>query len=198
MILTKKNILDFFIYFIAYYYVLASAVNDGFTHFFLGVPFLIFLIYDFASQKGIIKYLHLSVFTIFLILLLGDKSKNHFIYPIIGKKITFKKDIKYKIKNGCLEFSTDSNKSLKNKTVKFISQKVSSYADISTNYIYEIEFENKKLLLKENDLIWFFKLEKLKYPRAVPNTAVFYFSFYLLVYPVVLFIFLFLVSLKRK
>ena len=197
MILTKKNIFNFFIYFIAYYYVLASVINDGFTYFFLGLPFLIFLIYDFAHQKGIIKYSHIFVFIIFLMLLFSNKSKNHFIYPLIGTEITFKKDIKYKIKNGCLEFSTDSNKSLKNKTIKFISQKVSSYADISTNYTYEIEFNNKKLLLKESDLIWFFKLENLKYPRALPNTAVFYFSFYILVYPIVLFIFIFLVNFKK-
>ncbi len=196
--INKHLILKTITYLIAYYYILASAINNGFTSFVLGVPFLIFVIYEISSNKGILKYLNIFILILFLILLINDKSKNSFIYPLVNKEITFKKDLKYEIKNGWLEFSTDSNKTLKNKKIKFISQKVASYADISTNYFYEIKFDNKKLLMNEGDVILFFKYENIPYPRPITNSSFFYFSFYILIYPFVLLLFIFLIRFIKE
>ncbi len=185
-------------YFIAYYYILLSAINDGFTSFLLGVPFLIYVIFEIGKNKGFLKYINIFIFILFLILLTSDKSKNSFIYPLINKEITFKKDLKYKINKGYLEFSTDSNKTLQNKTIKIISQKVANYSDISTNYFYEIKFEDKKLLINEGDIILFFKYENIHYPRPITDSEFFYFSFYILIYPFILLLFIFLTSFKKE
>ena len=185
-------------YFIAYYYILLSAINDGFSSFLLGIPFLIFVIFEIFKNKGLVKYLNIFILILFLILLISDKSKNSFIYPLVNKEITLKKDLKYEIKNGYLEFSTDSNKTLKNKTIKFISQKVANYADISTNYVYEIKLDNKKLLMNEGDVILFLKYENIPYPHSITNSPLFYFSFYILIYPFVLLLFIFLIRFLKE
>lgn len=87
--------LDLVLYSVAYYYVLMAAVNDGFSGFWLGIPYAVYLFFDLVFNKSAIKYLHIPVLALTVFLNVTDRSHSSFFYPLVGKSYVVNHDVNY-------------------------------------------------------------------------------------------------------
>jgi len=89
-------IFNIFLYLVSVYYVLISAVNDGFSGVLLGIPFAIFLLYELMTTKSrIIKDMNVLFLMLAVILTFADRSRLKVIYPAVDERITINADINY-------------------------------------------------------------------------------------------------------
>lgn len=93
----RFNLLSPILYLIAYYYVLMASINDGFSGFFLGIPYVIFLLWEiwFLKKESKIKYLHSAIVLLAVFFLFSDRSQSRLFYPMVGKTYTITNDINY-------------------------------------------------------------------------------------------------------
>ncbi len=144
--------------FTAYIYVIAAAINDGFTGVYLGTPFALFLFldaYKFRKRNPILSAIHI-VFLVFMLLVSqADRSTWKILYPAIGKTITIDKDI-IVYRNPYYPFQMDGfafnekkeNQSYilhKDEQLTIIRQSVTGHPDFGTNYVFAIKLNSDKL-----------------------------------------------------
>ena len=90
-------------YSIAYYYILLSAINDGFSSFLLGIPYAAFLFWE-ISKRGLakpIKYMHISILVLALSFITTDRGTSKFFYPIVDEEITIVDDVNFSYNTMC-------------------------------------------------------------------------------------------------
>ncbi len=90
-----KDIGVFFLTCISYLMILASALNDGFSGPYLGIPFIIYglgRMYSGFKKPNLYFFFGLIIFSIFITMRVGDRSRFSFVYPIVGEEIIVLKD----------------------------------------------------------------------------------------------------------
>lgn len=92
-ILSKASFLG--CYFLSYSYALAAAVNEGVTGYFLGIPFVLFLIADIEHPKTHLKLKVLNLLFLVSVTLLHfvDRSTFLIFHPILGSNVSVQKEL---------------------------------------------------------------------------------------------------------
>ena len=196
---------------VAYHYVFLSSINDGFTSFLLGIPYAWFLIWSilYLKNKNIFKYLNVMVLIVALILIVMDRGRIKFFYPIVGETFTIVNNENYTLSNNnYIDLSYDKRdenilKFKKGDTFTINKQMVQGHIQLTTSYVYEINSDNFP-----------FKKDSVYYINGFPLTMLLrsqgivinkhnrfenyftYFSFYLFIYPVVLWFFIYLLKYR--
>ncbi|SFV90442.1 hypothetical protein MNB_SV-4-1336 [hydrothermal vent metagenome] len=149
------------IYALSYYYVLMASTNDGFSGFYLGLPYAFFLLWEIfmLPKKNKVRYLHIFVLLLSLYLLLFDRTHSKLLYPMVGKSYTIVKDVNYTYGNFYansidvydftpLDFQKPMFQFHPNDSFEIVSQKVAGHPDMGTTYIYQIRSKNFSILRK--------------------------------------------------
>ena len=161
MLYIKKRLnfhpLNFILYPVAYYYTFMASVNDGFSSFFLGIPYAFFILWEIVYLKNESKiiYLHIIVLTLAVFYVLYDRSESQIIYPMVGKTYTVANDVNYSYGSFYINDIRIYEPGISNyyKDIKMFqlkrgdrfridSQKVTGHADFGINYNYKISSDN--------------------------------------------------------
>ena len=155
------NINRLFLYTISYVMIIAASSNDGFTSYYLGIPFAIFLLVDLIFQifkKSSIAVIH-SIFLVFAgYLLLTDRTTNSLLYPLVNQTIILEKDLNIthsEFFQNELDFYYDKPYKEKSynlmKSSEFIikEQIVTGHPDFGIRYVFVVENINNKSLFKK-------------------------------------------------
>lgn len=241
------------IYIVAYYYVLMSSINDGFSGFLLGIPYSIFLVWEifYINKKSKIKFLHIFILLLSLFFLVSDRSKSQFLYPMVGKTYTINNDINYSYGNFHINMIKIYDKIYFNHgdnlkpmfqlkpgdKFNIGSQSVSGHADMGISYTFRIESKNfselrsyisnnlnvikselsndytknfnrtktefyaddkKEFYINEYDLRRLMKRNDYVYDIHNIENGYTYFSFYLLIYPIIMALFFLILTFRNK
>lgn len=81
----NKNVLFWIFYFVSVVFVLSGAVNNGFSLYFMAIPFMLYMLWvsKFKFQKNILLYVSIF-FIIFSIIISHTQTKNPVLYPILS------------------------------------------------------------------------------------------------------------------
>ena len=198
---------------VAYHYVLLASINDGFTSFLLGIPYAWFLIWGilYSKNKNIFKYLNAIVLIVALILILIDRGRIKLFYPIVGETFTIVNKQNYTLSNNNyidLSYNNRDKNILKFKkgdTFTITKQIVRGHIQLTTSYVYEINSDN---FPSKKDSVYYingFPLTMLLRSQEIGvnkhnrfENYFTYFSFYLFIYPVVLWVFIYLVKYRLE
>ncbi len=245
--------LSLVLYAVAYYYILLASINDGFSSFFLGIPYAIFLLWEivYLKKENNIKYLHISILLLAIFLLFYDRSQSQLFYPMVGKTYTITKDVNYTHGHFYINkldiYDTQHSKYLDKKkpvyqlksddSFHIKSQMVTGHADMGITYTYEIESEKfsklyeyisnnlteiksqlnkdyernfnrnktefyfnekKYFYIEDHELQTLLKTQNLPYREHGIETDLTSYSFFILVYPVILGLFFLILTFRNK
>jgi len=151
----RAYLLEALVYLIAYYYVVYASINDGFSGFLLGIPYVIFLFLEVKNKykESIVVYLHIVILLFFFSMIIVDRSDSKFFYPLVKKTYTINKDLNYSysyhkndIKLMTYQYKKDKNKKqifLLKRNDKFTIKKqiLTGHPDFTPRYKFEIESE---------------------------------------------------------
>ena len=144
------------VYTVAYYYVLLAAINDGFSSFYLGIPYMIFLLWEIIVLKkhNKIKYLHTLILATAVLLIVSDRSRSQLLYPMVGKTYTVVNDTNYSYDGlfyineiDIFEMPSSSGQSQQlfslepGDRFRIERQMVTGHPDFGISYTYEIQAE---------------------------------------------------------
>lgn len=171
----KNNVGSFSVYkidlvciVISGYFVIFTAMNDGFSGPYLGIPYFLYLILlIFISNHLLIRLCCLMLIALAFVILVSDLSRNSLIYPIVGTSHTMEQDTEisysYNLNHIRAIHHSDIHKDqpifiLPSGTdIKITRQLVSGHPDFSTKYAYQLKseildevFKKIKERLKEN------------------------------------------------
>ena len=197
---------------VAYYYVILASINDGFTSFLLGIPYAWFLIWGilYLKNKNIFKYLNVIVLIVALILIVMDRGRIKLFYPIVGETFTIVNNQNYTLNNNYIDLSYDNRdknilKFKKSDTFTITKQIVREHIQLTTSYVYEINSDN---FPSEKDIVYYingFPLTMLLRSQGIAfnkhnrfENYFTYFSFYVFIYPIILWIFISLLKYRRE
>ncbi len=198
---------------VAYHYVLLASINDGFTSFILGIPYAWFLIWSilYLKNTNIFKYLNVIVLIVALISIVMDRGRINFFYPIVGKTFTIVNNQNYTLSdNSYINLSYDNRdknilKFKKGDTFTITKQSIKEHIQLTTSYVYEINSDN---FPSKKDSVYYingFPLTMLLRTQGIVvnkhnkfENYFTYFSFYLFIYPVVLWIFIYLLKYRLE
>ncbi len=154
--------LSILLYTVAYYYVLLASINDGFSGFLLGIPYLLFLLWEiwYLKNNRLIKYLHIAIILLAVFFIFSDRSKSQLLYPMVGKTYTVANDINYSYDNFYINkikvFDNPYRSHLDKQKPMFLlksgdrfhieSQMVTGHADMGTTYTFKIDSKSFSVL----------------------------------------------------
>ncbi len=141
-----------------------ASINDGFSSFWFGTPYALFLLWEifFLKKENKIKYLHIFILLFASFLSFYNRSQLQILYPMVGKTYNIINDINYSYSNFYInEIEVYDNKYYIDEaktvftlkvadTFTIINQEVRGHADFGIDYTYKIESKNFLVL---NDYI---------------------------------------------